>query len=586
MSAAAAEIVFRADASVAIGLGHVKRCLSLAHALRVRGARCTFVTRAAGVDAAALVAQEGFEVLVLPTSPAAGGPEWQEAAGTPVLAHAAWLGTTQAADAEQTLGALASRTVRCIVVDHYAIDARWHRRMREALGCTIAAIDDLADRDLVVDVLVDHNHALSHRAKYGAHVPAQAAVLGGPRHALLGPAYAGAARHVPAAHVDSIGIFLGGVDAPGLSLGALQACAEAGFTGPIEIATTTACPHLDALRAAAALRPRTTLLIDQPDLAAFFARHGLQIGAGGGATWERCCLGAPTVALVTAANQRQVLAPLAGLGVLQIADLAAGGIPGLAAHVRTLLDDAALRRGLSENARSLVDGRGAGRVADALLALPSTKSPMNIAILCTDPHHPVNSWLERWADGLPRHHTVRISRDWRDLAGGDLLFLVSCHQIVPAEARTAYRHTLVLHASALPQGRGMSPHVWQILEGADRITVTLLDAVDELDRGDIWHQVVLAFDGTELHDEIHAKLFDAEVALMSWAVDNIDGSLPRPQDSGPGTYYRKRTPDDSRIDPQRPLAEAFDLLRVADPQRYPAFFEHRGQRYRIRIDKL
>jgi methionyl-tRNA formyltransferase len=212
---------------------------------------------------------------------------------------------------------------------------------------------------------------------------------------------------------------------------------------------------------------------------------------------------------------------------------------------------------------------------------------MKICILCTDPQHPVNTWLERWAEEQrAESNQVSLLRDWRDAEGGDLLFLVSCHQIVSAAVREKFQRTLVLHASALPQGRGMSPHVWQILEGADRITVTLLDAVDELDRGDIWNQIEISFDGTELHTEIHALLFATELRLMTWAVRHVLSTQPRPQPRLQESLYRKRVPEDSRIDPQRPLVEAFDLLRIADPDRYPVFFDHRGQRYRLRIEKM
>jgi methionyl-tRNA formyltransferase len=209
----------------------------------------------------------------------------------------------------------------------------------------------------------------------------------------------------------------------------------------------------------------------------------------------------------------------------------------------------------------------------------------SVSILCTDPTHPVNPSLADWARAHSAQARTRIHRHSDELTGGDILFLVSCHQIIRQPVRQLFRHTLVLHASALPEGRGMSPHIWQILQGADRLTVTLLDARDELDSGDIWHQIELRFDGTELHDEIHAKLFSAELALMSWALDHCDNATPR-QQSGESSYFRKRSPQDSRIDPSRPLADSFDLLRVADPERYPAFFEHRGQTYRIRIDKL
>lgn len=208
-----------------------------------------------------------------------------------------------------------------------------------------------------------------------------------------------------------------------------------------------------------------------------------------------------------------------------------------------------------------------------------------VSILCTDPAHPVNPWLERWAQERSQRAQVEIRRDFRELSGGDFLFLVSCHQIIRKPVRDRFRHTLVLHASALPLGRGMSPHVWRILEGADRLVLTLLNAEDALDSGMMWQQRELPLDGTELHDEINAKLFAAETELMTWALDHCATTRPRPQQGAP-THYRKRTPEDSRVDPLRPLAESFDLLRVADPERYPAFFEHRGQKYRIRVEKV
>lgn len=210
---------------------------------------------------------------------------------------------------------------------------------------------------------------------------------------------------------------------------------------------------------------------------------------------------------------------------------------------------------------------------------------IDVSILCTDPAHPVNPWLQAWTSKHADHARVAIHRDVAELSGGDFLFLVSCHQIIRKPTRDRFRRTLVLHASALPQGRGMSPHVWQLLLGADRLCVTLLNAEDTLDSGDIWHQMELRFDGTELFDEINRKLFDAEVGLMSWALANCDRTQPRPQ-TGEASFFRKRTPADSQLDPSQTFAESFNLLRVADPERYPAYFEYRGCKYRVRIDKL
>lgn len=206
-----------------------------------------------------------------------------------------------------------------------------------------------------------------------------------------------------------------------------------------------------------------------------------------------------------------------------------------------------------------------------------------VSILCTDPAHPVNSWIENWRVQEASRAKIEILRDVSEAGGGDFLFLVSCHQIVSAAVRANYDFSLVLHASELPFGRGMSPHIWQIIEGANRFPLTLLNAEDALDSGDIWQQEWLDFDGTELFDAINAKIFSAEVRLMTWALNNCFKSKPRAQ-TGVGTMYRRRKPEDSRVDPSKPLADSFDLLRICDPARYPAFFELRGKRYKIHIE--
>lgn len=210
---------------------------------------------------------------------------------------------------------------------------------------------------------------------------------------------------------------------------------------------------------------------------------------------------------------------------------------------------------------------------------------MKIDILCTDPKHPVNAWLSMWASQNQKTGEIVIARHSAELKGGDFLFLVSCHEIIRQPVRDLYKFTLVLHASKLPQGKGMSPHVWQVLENKSSITVTLLNAEDALDSGDIWQQISFDLEGHELHDEIHAALFDAEMQLMSWAVQNCWHTRPRPQ-SGEGSFYRKRTPEDSRLDPTKSIESQFDLLRICDPERYPAFFDLRGKRYTVHITKV
>lgn len=197
----------------------------------------------------------------------------------------------------------------------------------------------------------------------------------------------------------------------------------------------------------------------------------------------------------------------------------------------------------------------------------------------------MNPLLDAWANANAARADIEIARDKAELKGGDFLFLISCHQIIGVETRALYRHSLVIHASDLPKGRGWSPMAWEVLEGADRITVSLLKAEDGVDSGDIWQKRSFELDGTELLKELNAKLFDVELQLMDWALENCDQTVPEPQIGDPFTWPR-RQPTDSKIDPERPLTESFDTIRIADPDRFPAYFEHRGVRYAIRLEKL
>lgn len=372
-------VAIRVDASADLGLGHLQRCLALAAALRDAGAAVVFVIRANDVDASSRVSAHGHSVLELP----AGGD-----------------------DARLTCEHLEHADVDAVVVDHYRIDSHWHRQVATRLNCRVVVIDDLADRPLDADVLVDHNLAPDHRAKYAGRVPPRTRILGGPRFALLGPAYAHANRYVPRETVHSIGIFLGGTDPAGLSAQALHAVRQhCGFTGPVEVVTTSGNPRLAVLAATVAQWPQTALSVDQPDLAQFFARHDLQIGAGGGASWERCCIGAPTLAVVAAANQEVVVPQLEQLGA--VAALPAPARPdaaAIAAALRPLIESPRRRAELAERSRSLVDGLGARRVA-----LHLAREALRVRRASTSDSQTMHQWRNDPA-------TRTVSRDGRPIA--------------------------------------------------------------------------------------------------------------------------------------------------------------------------
>jgi methionyl-tRNA formyltransferase len=212
---------------------------------------------------------------------------------------------------------------------------------------------------------------------------------------------------------------------------------------------------------------------------------------------------------------------------------------------------------------------------------------MKITLLCSDPQHPVNAYINRWAETQAGLHEVDIVRKKSQLGGGEILFLISCSEIINAKDRAKYKACLVLHASDLPKGRGWSPHIWELVQGAEVITLSMLEAEDKVDSGSIWRKAHISVPKHFLWDEINHLLFTAEVDMIDYAVQNY--ALIRPQaqmKADQATYCPKRSRQDSQIDPHKTIAEQFNLIRVCDPNRFPAYFEHHGQRYILKLEKL
>jgi methionyl-tRNA formyltransferase len=211
---------------------------------------------------------------------------------------------------------------------------------------------------------------------------------------------------------------------------------------------------------------------------------------------------------------------------------------------------------------------------------------LRITILCSSETHPINQYLFDWTSKNGTENEISIARKKAELQGGDILFLISCNEILKQEDLDRYGKTLVLHASDLPLGRGWSPHIWQIVGGATEITMSLLEAAEKVDRGDIWNKLQVPVSRGALWNEINHALFEAELQLMDFAVKAYHTVRPKPQSADiTPTYYPKRTPADSKLDPSKSIEEQFDLIRVCDPERFPAFFELHGRRYVIRLER-
>jgi methionyl-tRNA formyltransferase len=211
---------------------------------------------------------------------------------------------------------------------------------------------------------------------------------------------------------------------------------------------------------------------------------------------------------------------------------------------------------------------------------------MNITILNTSENHPINKWLKLWMLKHQNEHQIELLRSKKELNSGDLLFLISCSELISEQDRNKYKKTLVIHASDLPKGRGWSPHVWEIINNKECVTISLLEAEDKVDAGDIWTKISLKIPKTALFNEINQIIFDGEIELMDFALEFFDSVVPQKQVEIEATYWPKRSPNDSEIDIDKSINEQFNLLRVCDTERFPAFFYKDGRKFSIKIEAI
>ncbi len=358
----ALNVVFRVDASLRIGNGHLMRCLTLAKALREQSAKCSFVCRAHAGHLGAHVMAQGFPLRLLP-------PGISEQSD-PEAGYAGWLGSTQAEDARLTRECLAGAVSDCMVVDHYSLDEQWERELRPNAR-RIMVIDDLANRNHDCDLLLDQNLG-SEAARYAARIPGACRVFAGPRYALLRGEFArqrqASLSRRKGAGLRSVLVSLGGVDRNNVTGRVLAALAPAGLA-PGTAITVVLGPHAPAIqevRAMAAASPlQTRVLVDVNDMAELMAEADLAIGAAGASAWERCCLGLPSLLMVLADNQ------LASAKALERAGAAwlIGGPDVVESRLRAGLEFAAnpeRLRDMQVSAAALVDGAGTSRIVEEI----------------------------------------------------------------------------------------------------------------------------------------------------------------------------------------------------------------------------
>jgi len=357
-------VIFRTDASIQIGSGHVMRCLTLADSLQKQGVECHFICREHPGHLLSLIAEHGYQVHPLPviTQPSINKQE--------IPAYADWLGATQQEDAEQCQSILQAIQPEWLIVDHYAFDYRWQTQLRPYFN-KIMVIDDLSDRLHDCDLLLDQTLGRSHY-DYQEYVPEHCELLCGSQYALLRPEFAewreSSLQRRQRKKLEHLLINLGGVDKDNITTQILQALEVCSLPDSCKITVVmgASAPWLEKVREQAKhLQWPTEVKIGVSNMAELMANSDLAIGAAGTTTWERCCVGLPTIILMLAENQKMIARSL------QEADASIViNVEFLPDALMEVFGNLTLERIslLAVKASEITDGQGVGHVVKRIMA--------------------------------------------------------------------------------------------------------------------------------------------------------------------------------------------------------------------------
>jgi UDP-2,4-diacetamido-2,4,6-trideoxy-beta-L-altropyranose hydrolase len=360
------KVLFRVDASHHIGSGHVMRCLALASELREKNVASHFIMKELQGNLIDVVKKKGFTVKQIPCGMDIGDKTHNR------LAYADWLGGGWAADAEDTKNIVRSENldIDWLIIDHYALDIRWEKQMRSYVK-RIMVIDDLADRSHDCDLILDQNYYQNPEYRYQNLISDQCKRLFGPDYVLLRHEFRqerGKLRKRDGC-VKRMFVFFGGYDSTCETAKVLTALKSLDMPDiAVDVVVGSENHNKSHIENFCRSFPQATYYCQVDNIAELMAVADLAIGAGGTTTWERCCMGLPSVVITTAFNQIQPIKELADNNILcylgESEKVAHHDIIGIFRH---LSGNPEILRRYSQNSKELVDGIGCQRGADKLL---------------------------------------------------------------------------------------------------------------------------------------------------------------------------------------------------------------------------
>jgi UDP-2,4-diacetamido-2,4,6-trideoxy-beta-L-altropyranose hydrolase len=300
--------VFRVDASSHIGTGHVMRCLSLAGELKKIGYEAFFVMRPQLGDLISFVEDRGYCVKSLPNLNGTIPPRFSDD-------YESWLQVTELEDAKDFLSLATDMDV--VVIDHYGINLVWEDHIKSRSSCKLVVIDDLV-REHKADVIVDQTHGVN--ANDYLKNSEAGYVMAGSAYAMLGSQFSKShlcsLKNKNVIKNHKILLSMGGVDKPNATLSILEALIRLEPKVNTTVLLSERSPHYSSVTNFCNKNKTWVEHIRFIDnMADFMLSHTIGIGAPGATSWERVCIGLPSILIPLADNQKKNCASLVGNGL-------------------------------------------------------------------------------------------------------------------------------------------------------------------------------------------------------------------------------------------------------------------------------
>ena len=347
-------LFIRADAGIEKGSGHIMRCLSLAKCLN--NIDVSFICRTIPGNFCDFIEQNGFHVYRLPFNSSL------DASNLPVDIKS---------DIDDTSEIIKQNKIMPdgIIIDNYDLDYQWESAIRQYTN-KIIVIDDLANRKHDCDLLIDQNFYPDMNIRYENLVPHNCLQLLGPKYALLRPEFREARKNlrVREGKINSILISFGSSDPTNETLKAIDALRQ--FQSPIkaDVVIGISNPHKELIKETCSMLSNVTYHYQTDKMADLMTNADISIGAGGSTTWERCCLGLPSIVSILSENQFKLTKTLANEGcVINLGSASTVSSEDYAKAIKNI-NSVTLRK-MSEKCMHLVDGEGSIRVAKKICSM-------------------------------------------------------------------------------------------------------------------------------------------------------------------------------------------------------------------------